>query len=205
MPPRSSQRTAVVQRRSVPPKPAKPVTAFSSDAGYISFRHPGQPLDQGPNKILELPAFDNGGLHVGTALIACGIIAGNRWDGWLTKELGGEPLDCDSDAILTDPSYYFHLPRPEDASDSWRYSIYPSFRHWVFPHNNLPPTWLPRPDATTDQDYLRHPPNSVDGVGHCSESKLPSDQLVRYRAVSLPLSRKRKPLVQVQRYGRVQP
>jgi hypothetical protein len=45
----------------------------------MTFRHPGYPDEH--NIIMVLPALDDaqGGIHHETALIACAVVAGNRW------------------------------------------------------------------------------------------------------------------------------
>lgn len=45
----------------------------------IKVKHP----DFEQNVLMMLYAFDNqgGGLHYGTALVACGLVAGNAWNG----------------------------------------------------------------------------------------------------------------------------
>ena len=53
----------------------------------VTFRHPGYPDEH--NIIMVLPALDDpeGGIHYETALIACAVVAGNRWDGFLSEQL----------------------------------------------------------------------------------------------------------------------
>ncbi|KAG9511535.1 hypothetical protein KCU85_g10076, partial [Aureobasidium melanogenum] len=48
----------------------------------VTFRHPGYRDEH--NIIMVLPALDDaqGGIHHETALTACAIVAGNRWNGF---------------------------------------------------------------------------------------------------------------------------
>lgn len=125
-----------------------------SQTHLVMFHHPGYPLGQ--DILLTLYGFDHdhGGLHVGTALIACGIVSGNRWDGYLTETRRGPPLQMDPEEILKKNDYYFHVPGPEEDSgpgteQPYRYPVWPSFRHWLFPHDDLPPLWLIQPSSTS--------------------------------------------------------
>lgn len=76
----------------------------------ISFRHPG--YDDVRNTLLIMPALDpGGGIHHDTAKIACGILAGNRWDGYFTEDKAGQiVVQISPDEILLKRNYYFHLP-----------------------------------------------------------------------------------------------
>lgn len=50
--------------------------------------HPNYPVADSP--ILHLRAVDDGGIDYDTALVACGIVAGNRWDGFfVTRSADG--------------------------------------------------------------------------------------------------------------------
>lgn len=78
-------------RLRLPPAlvPAQPLTNFCADQERrIEFLHPGYLRKI---TILDLNALDiqEGGLHHQTALTACGIVAGNCWDGWLTETREG--------------------------------------------------------------------------------------------------------------------
>ena len=76
----------------------------------IRFRHPG--YDDPDNLLLAMPALDpGGGIHHATARIACGIIAGNRWDGYFTTDKAGQDeVERSPDTILMGVNYYFHIP-----------------------------------------------------------------------------------------------
>lgn len=78
----------------------------------ILFKHSGYPVHYDQNVLLQLYAWDSptGGLHSGTALLACALIACNAWDGYLTIERDGQKLDLHDDDILIAQEYYFHVP-----------------------------------------------------------------------------------------------
>ncbi|KAH8589098.1 hypothetical protein B0O99DRAFT_692824 [Bisporella sp. PMI_857] len=149
--------------RSAATPPDASLAPPTSQSRYIIFRHPG--YDDARNVLLKLFAPDallssssspssGFGLHAGYALTACGIVAGNRWDGWLSEHRhhnrDGDELtritfgDVDRDKMLDKHSYYFHLPCNDDGDDdalSPPYPIVPTFREWPFPHDHLPPSW----------------------------------------------------------------
>lgn len=116
----------------------------------IKFLHPGYP---GNAALLLLPALDGGGADDGggsnnnggggidfdTALVACGLIAGNRWsDGFFSSDRSGAVIvERPEDGILREPQYFFQLPGPLDPP----YPIVPRFSDWRFPHHSLPPLW----------------------------------------------------------------
>jgi hypothetical protein len=78
----------------------------------IAFRHPG--YDDSCNILLVMPALDRGGgIHHDTAKIACGILAGNRWDGYFTEDKAGQIVVLDETLLKGD--YYFHLPNTTGA------------------------------------------------------------------------------------------
>ncbi|KAH0541387.1 hypothetical protein FGG08_004151 [Glutinoglossum americanum] len=135
-------------------------THYDHDQLKISFRHPGykSPYDL----LLKLSAFDHplGGLHHRTALVACGIVAGNVWNGYFTETRDGPRITLDDDQLLTGAEYYFHVPSPSVegsaidegslVSPYYRYPVVPNFQEWPFPHHNLPPGWadgLMKPSA----------------------------------------------------------
>src|SRR5438034_1295027 len=85
------------------PEPAIPTASFSGRRDdTIKIKHPGYPDQYEQNVLMRLYAFDRqgGGLHYGTALVACGLVAGNAWDGYFTLERDGERIDLDHDDIL---------------------------------------------------------------------------------------------------------
>ena len=114
----------------------------------IFFRHPGYPAPNNILLVVPAPDHPSGGLHHDTALTACGIVSGNRWDGWFTQNLDGPRIDIGPDEILLAGNYYFHLPRSESDPP---YGIVPCFRQWVFPHGKLPRTWMQSLIAEADR------------------------------------------------------
>ena len=77
-------------------------------------------------------------------LVVCGIISGNTWRGFISRDRSGEDrLNAASTPFLTDSDYYFSLPPlANDAhSNDLPYAIVPSFSDWEFPHGNLPDPW----------------------------------------------------------------
>ncbi|PVH98616.1 hypothetical protein DM02DRAFT_530748, partial [Periconia macrospinosa] len=126
----------------------------------ILFRHPG--YHDSNNVLLKLfapdlrPSSRGQGLYAGYALQACGIIVGNRWDGWLSETKDHDPsARVDSGSVLDKNSYYFHLPSSSSDSDASRldppYPIVPTFREWGFPHDHLPDLW--QQASSVDSDF----------------------------------------------------
>ncbi|MCJ1396625.1 hypothetical protein MMC18_009516 [Xylographa bjoerkii] len=125
----------------------------------ILFRHPGYPPEFNQNVLLRLYAWDSpsGGLHAGTALLTCSLIACNAWSGYLTLERDGPELILGDDDILSAQEYYFHVPSPSAASSSslgsggyYKYPIFPSFQHWTFPHGHIPLRWVGSRDSDVE-------------------------------------------------------
>lgn len=83
---------------------------FPSVARPISFLHPAYPRHQ--NVLFHMFALDgrDGGLHYTTAHTACAIVAGNRWDGFLSHTKTGPPIDAEGEDLLTGQEYYFIVP-----------------------------------------------------------------------------------------------
>lgn len=78
------------------------------------------------------------GVHHGTALLACQIIANNAFDGYLTTDREGqERVTVGAGGILTADSYWFIANRRGDDLNEVEgrdvYPIVPSFQDWVFP------------------------------------------------------------------------
>ncbi|OAA36807.1 hypothetical protein ISF_09940 [Cordyceps fumosorosea ARSEF 2679] len=64
-----------------------------------------------------------------------------------------------SDHLLPGRNYYFHVPSDTgDGEQGTPYPIVPSFAHFRFPHNKLPPTWT----ATWTVSGLSFPPSDND-------------------------------------------
>lgn len=109
-------------------------------AQRITIKHPGY---GGNNTILALPACDgvgaSGKAHYATIYSACVIVANNNKNGWLSLSRTGEPPTCaDSEGLIPAGVYFFHV---KSGSNSVPYPIVPSFRAWVFPHDDLPSLW----------------------------------------------------------------
>ncbi|KAI8710992.1 HNHc domain-containing protein [Fusarium sp. LHS14.1] len=117
----------------------------------IRFFHPGYGKTSISNNahppirdaLVSLPAFDDGGIHYDTAHTTCGVLAGNRWDGYFSLDREGTVrVPPPVDGILRERAYFFCLPPSSDSSTSTDpYPIVASFRDWRFPHSNLPPCW----------------------------------------------------------------
>ncbi|KAI9767691.1 MAG: hypothetical protein M1840_005563 [Geoglossum simile] len=70
--------------------------------------------------------------------------------------------DGDNLAGLTTPS----LLQPASIPPAYKYPVCPTFQHWVFPHNNLPPSWLQ--SAPPPQPYSSLPfpvPQALSSLG----------------------------------------
>ncbi|KAI9861275.1 MAG: hypothetical protein M1813_005448 [Trichoglossum hirsutum] len=139
-------------------EPSEPLAIPGTPNRQIRFRHPG--YDDSNNVLLKLFAPDLGqnstdrGLYAQYALEACGIISGNRWDGWLSEVKDPNvSARIDPTSILQKNSYYFHLPPLQSDIDAGYpnapYPIVPTFRQWRFPHDQLPDPW----EQTVSQDY----------------------------------------------------
>ncbi|KAI1738451.1 hypothetical protein F4680DRAFT_180116 [Xylaria scruposa] len=144
------------------------------DRKFIAFFHPSYPDTAPP--LLTLAAVEYvlkgaqiiRGLGYDTAKAACGIVACNRYDEgayFALKDRKGvyTRVDRPPDGLLRadgDFVFYFVVDTP-----AFCYPVVPSFDHWRFPHQGLPPRWasLPGPEHATDG-----PSNRVgrrDGVG----------------------------------------
>ncbi|KAI0879437.1 hypothetical protein GGS24DRAFT_156533 [Hypoxylon argillaceum] len=152
----STSSTAAVVIYEAYPQPA--TTEFDG-MDRIKFRHPGYPP---PHDILFiLPRLDRSsslrGVHYGTALTACQIIANNAFDGYLaTDREGCERVDSNLDFnhLLTKSNYWFFIA--STPSNLNPYPIVPSFQDWAFPHQRIPiPEWA-RPKPTANSDVIDH-------------------------------------------------
>ncbi|KAL2353513.1 hypothetical protein BJ546DRAFT_845687 [Cryomyces antarcticus] len=159
-------------------------TICSSTLHRVSFHHPA--YDSA--RLIELSAFDgpNGGIHHGTALLVCGIIAGNVWDGWLTEGRRGNRMDSDREVVLKGREYFYHVPWPTNSSEEeraqgpYKYAVVPSFQHWPFPHEHPPPGWDFNPDLTTSVASI-FPVPSISGVSQAVRDRDGSCRLSGYR------------------------
>lgn len=94
------------------------------------------------NNLLSFYAWDNGsGIHLGTVLLACRLVACNEFNGFLTKDRNGiQQITKSEDSVLEPGIYFFHVRPPQP--DIYRYPIYPSFKEWRYPHNSVPNSWV---------------------------------------------------------------
>ncbi|RDW57457.1 hypothetical protein BP6252_13795 [Coleophoma cylindrospora] len=104
----------------------------------IRFRHPHYPHSSSVLLTLFAPDCPNGGIEYGVAHAACGIITGNRWDGWFSVTVDGDAIELQHGDILSHRDYYFHVPNSTLENP---YPIVPTFKEWSFPHDNLHPLW----------------------------------------------------------------
>jgi len=111
----------------------------------IRFRHPHYPDSSNVLLTLFAPDSPTGGIEYGVAHAACGVISGNRWDGWFTTTVDGARSTLTYGDILCDRDYYFVLP---GSSLETPYAIVPTFREWPFPHDDLHPCWQTHHDNT---------------------------------------------------------
>ncbi|KAI6708806.1 hypothetical protein PZA11_007755 [Diplocarpon coronariae] len=126
-----------------------PLPVGESVFRHINIYHPHYPV--GDNLLLRLAAVDSpaGGLQYGYLTTVCGIIAGNRWDGWLEDQASSDSVNNSGDdnknrrsyismdprAVLP-PGDYFFVLEPSSADEP--YPVVPNFRQWRFPHLDLP-------------------------------------------------------------------
>jgi HNH endonuclease len=128
---------------------AAPDLVWTSDR-LVRFLHPG--YDDQFNILCTLPAADNGGVHFGTALTACGIIANNSFNGWFARERDAPPEQRDWDSVLLGNKFYYFVSNNPDGMipDLARaltltipdryYPVVPSFKEWQYPQT-LPREW----------------------------------------------------------------
>jgi hypothetical protein len=115
----SDNSLVIRQPRSL--KLTNPLSVSNKPSHRIIFRHPAYPEHFSQNVLLSLQAYDHpdGGLHHGTALTACGIVAGNAWNGYFSETSGGAPLTLGRDELLVvGKDYYFHVPHPVGSESS---------------------------------------------------------------------------------------
>lgn len=137
---------ALVELNDSPPRPVRR-NICSSNKHRVVFHHPAYKS----TRLLEISAFDetNGGthhgIHHGTALLLCGIIAGGAWHGWLSESVAGPRLTASPEAVLTKSDYYYHLPYPTDVLPSpsapYKWPAVLSLDDLPFPHGRPPPGW----------------------------------------------------------------
>ena len=142
------------------PTPPSPVNRLNRQR-KIRFHHPGY-QEQGQSLLLDLYAYDRdaGGLHYGTAFLACAIVAVNAFNGYLTDTRDGRKLDMGWDKLLVKSDYWFHVPSTGD--DKLPYPVCPTFDHWPFPHGIMPEDW-PEPSSA---DSNLAPPSASGLTNH---------------------------------------
>ncbi|KAI0111454.1 hypothetical protein F4814DRAFT_422529 [Daldinia grandis] len=138
------------------PSPVSFPKGYSPPERSLFVKHPGY-----GNKYDPLLQFTHYGQGVDYELViyACCVVAGNAWPlemmgqtrnstrpdgGKLTYaylSLSEKPnpqaaITCPTNNILTGSIYFLHTTEP-----NLRYPFTPSFDHWVFPHEDLPPPW----------------------------------------------------------------
>ncbi|KAL9597960.1 MAG: hypothetical protein Q9219_004791 [cf. Caloplaca sp. 3 TL-2023] len=106
-----------MQIRSPHRAPTVEFDDFANNPRSICFRHPAIPRAEG-NLLFVLDGHDNadGLLHHETAWLACAIVAGNRWDGYLATSPAGPAIDVPKDGLLGEENYYFIVPHPDEGS-----------------------------------------------------------------------------------------
>jgi hypothetical protein len=136
-------RIAIRERPQIRIAPDGPV----SEPAWIEFRHPANNLG-----FLYLPAHDycppTFGVHYGTAITACQILACNK-KGYLSTSRDRNNADgrikVDMDSIISGERYYYHLSSPGSES---LYLICCDFSSWTFPHEDFPLAWKNPSDET---------------------------------------------------------
>lgn len=111
-------------RLSIRPRALPLSTAIPSDYEYlktpgppskyrVTIRHPGYQPDE--DVLCSMHAWDHGvgGLHHGFAHTACGILADNRFDGYLSRSRNGsegDPVtDIPFDGVLPAGDYWYYV------------------------------------------------------------------------------------------------
>ena len=148
-----------------PPSPPLDTELYQCPSRSIRFRHPGYPDTDYENVLLDLYAFDHpkGGLHYGTAFLACAIVAVNAFNGHLSETRAGDKLESEWDELLLKDDYYFHVPPTPESRPStheYKYPVYPTFQHWSFPHMNMPVDWPKSSPALASTDFSNAPPSA---------------------------------------------
>lgn len=117
------------------------------------------------------------GLHHGTVLTICAIIANNAFDVYLTYDREGTrhvDQHGQPDSILPAGTYWAQVPQPtstpteagqQDSPEptsaaqepdadavATPYPIVPDFQNWRFPHGQVPPPWLKDHEPPSLQD-----------------------------------------------------
>lgn len=148
---------------TMPPIIQEPINLARPDAelqGVVKILHPDYSAAE--NTLLHLAAVDDGGIDYDTALVACGIVAGNKWTGFLaTRNTTAAlvPVPRPSDGILRGRSAYF-FQLPDSDAPQRPYPVVVRFSDWVFPHSSLPSPWC----------QLRRSPSNDDATCRVTDS-----------------------------------
>ena len=90
------------------------------------------------------------GAHYFTVISACRILTSETGFLSLSRDRTQAAVNMDSDGILTQDRYYYHLdPPPADPL----YPICLDFSSWSFPHHQLPKAWE-KPSASEDAEQM---------------------------------------------------
>ncbi|KAL8910072.1 MAG: hypothetical protein Q9171_004626 [Xanthocarpia ochracea] len=146
------------------PPHAELVDTLSFKRRYVTIKHPAYYDDENTLLTLYCPDGKAGGLHFGTARIACGIITNNRFNGSFYSAFDNHHIQLADDDILAAGVYYYYLskpptplaPSPVATTEPYRYPVVPSFQYWSFPaKGTLPPSWeaLRESEALAQVDF----------------------------------------------------
>ena len=124
----------------------------------ISIVHPGNNspfLGFPANNILQQATSDvpqTFGAHYFTVISACRILTSETGFLSLSRDRTLAAVSMDSDGILTQDRYYYHLDQPPTDP---LYPICLDFSSWSFPHQQLPRAWE-KPSASADAEQLAY-------------------------------------------------
>lgn len=114
----------------------------------VRVRHPGYPPTK--NTLFVFNAYDHldGGIKKSFLMTACGVVAGNAWYGYISRDLSDAPVLEEMNEVLVGRNFYYHH-HPYSALDpkepcccvTQPYAVFTDFASWPFPHDNLPPWW----------------------------------------------------------------
>ena len=108
------------------------VLVYHPDGGGPLFFMPAGDTEVENNKL---------GVHAGTIMTACGILADNNWNGKLVDRGNNEVISCELDDIIPPGEYTFYL---NEKPTNYSYPIVRSFQDWSFPCiDKLPDYWHP--------------------------------------------------------------
>jgi hypothetical protein len=137
-----------------PDNPSPPFWPVRSrPTAYITIHQPHPSYPNSASETIRLPLYDRVGradgtestqfgMHYGTLITACTIVAGNVSDAFLTHDREGQKRLVPADAAIEDigddvivgvTECFLHLPGWSLDIDSEPYPIVGSFEEWVFP------------------------------------------------------------------------